>query len=447
MAAVTLSTIAIGAAIGASVGAVATYASGGRGDALWKGALVGAVSGAVTGGVGSWAGAGAGGWAGAAAGALAGGAGGVTAGVLGTALNGGNSSDYLKSGLFGGLSGAAVGGLMGGLGGSANGELPADAQGIPTTADGGYAFDDAVAGSVVDPTTASGMSGGTVGTTAIDPTLATTTPATTTPQLSDTVSSIANNQFAAAPTNTMTDIAGSSAIPQELPGGVSTSTTPQTEYSMFGGDTVTTPQPQTQTEYAMFGGDVAPKPTEQTSSGFWDKLFTPSKTSTGIKGMNLQDYMKMQGMGSLMSGGVKTMGALATAGETSANRQNLMDLYNQQQQQNQYYGNKLQATYDNPEEYLNSPEALATRQLAMQKLLAQNAAAGRRTAGLPMQNQLMMNQLTNLANYRRSIPQTNYTASGNLYNTAAQYSPTGDITTGLASMFTPMSMYALGSYL
>ena len=55
MAAVTMTTIAIGAAIGAGVGAVATYAAGGRGDALWKGALVGAVGGAITGGVGSWA--------------------------------------------------------------------------------------------------------------------------------------------------------------------------------------------------------------------------------------------------------------------------------------------------------------------------------------------------------------------------------------------------------
>lgn len=460
MAAVTLSTIAIGAAIGAGVGAVATYASGGRGDALWKGALTGAVSGAVTGGVGSWAGAGAGGWAGAAAGALAGGAGGVTAGVLGTALNGGNSSDYLKSGLFGGLSGAAVGGLMGGLGGSVNGELPADAQGIPTTADGGYAFDDAVAGSVVDPTTASGMSGGTVGTAAIDPTLATTTPATTTPQLSDTVSSIANNQFAAAPTNTMTDIAGSSAIPQELPGGVPTNTASQTPSTGELSFTFDDYPSQAQVDI----GAANPMETQSAANSYEFKLkdlgadagldtFGFNKTlgqSTGASKMgnfNLQDYMKMQGMGSLMSGGVKTMGALATAGETSANRQNLMDLYNQQQQQNQYYGNKLQATYDNPEEYLNSPEALATRQLAMQKLLAQNAAAGRRTAGLPMQNQLMMNQLTNLANYRRGIPQTNYTASGALYDKAAQYSPTGDITTGLASMFTPMSMYALGSYL
>jgi len=449
--------IAVGIAIGAAVGAIGGAASGG-GDKIWKGALVGAVSGAVTAGVGSWAGAGAGGWAGAAGGALAGGAGGLTAGVLGTALNGGNRTDYLKSGLFGGLSGAAMGGLMGGLsGGPSNGEM-ADtiAQGTPQEA---YASGgDNMWPGVDYGTSASGVAdvGTAGGTAAIDPTISsvpqpTTTPlidtSTTTPTLSDTVTTAANNQYAAAPTNTMTDIAGSSAIPQELSGGVSTSTTPQTEYSMFGGDTVTTPQPQTQTEYAMFGGDVAPKPTEQTSSGFWDKLFTPSKTSTGTKGMNLQDYMKMQGMGSLMSGGVKTMGALATAGETSANRQNLMDLYNQQQQQNQYYGNKLQATYDNPEEYLNSPEALATRQLAMQKLLAQNAAAGRRTAGLPMQNQLMMNQLTNLANYRRGIPQTNYTASGALYDKAAQYSPTGDITTGLASMFTPMSMYALGSYL
>lgn len=485
MAAVTLTTVAIGAAIGAGVGAVATYAAGGRGDALWKGALVGAVSGAVTAGVGSWAGAGAGGWAGAGAGALAGGAGGVTAGVLGTALNGGNRSDYLKNSLFGGLGGAALGAVGGAL--SGGNALPADANGIPTTADGSYAFDDAVAGSVVDPNAASSLSGGTVGTSggtaAIDPTLATTTVSqpTTTPALQDTVNTLSNNQYAAAPTSTMTDIGGSSATPQELPGGVPLTDTSNTvsgsglkmpsgsSYSLENGFNIPdqtglqpTGQvgievPKSATEYTPFTeeGQAALKgipnykqPGAYDVSAYkapepsmWDKLTGIGSKKMGD--MTLGDYMKMQGMGSLLSGGVKTVGALSTAGETQANRNALMDLYNQQNTQNQYYNQKLQSTYDNPEEYLNSPEAVASRQLAMQKLLAQNAMAGRRTAGLATQQQLMMNQLANLNAYRQGMPRTQYGTAADIYNKGAAYSPTGDITTGLSSMFTPLSMYAL----
>lgn len=466
MAAVTLTTVAIGAAIGAGVGAVATYAAGGRGDALWKGALVGAVSGAVTAGVGSWAGAGAGGWAGAGAGALAGGAGGVTAGVLGTALNGGNSSDYLKAGLFGGLSGAAVGAIGGAMGGGVNGELATDAQGIPTTADGAYAFDDAVTGSVVDPNAASSLSGGTVGTAAVDPTLAAPSPAMTTPQLDtgstplvDTVNNLAGNQYAAAPTGTMTDIGGSSAVSQELSGGIPIAT--QTQQTPSLGETAFTfddypsqAMVNVGTANPMGTTELANSPTFQAKSLGADlgidtfgygKNASDSGWSWGGKGkgMGLEDYLKMQGMGSMLSGGVRTMGAVATAPETAANRANLMNLYDQQNQQNQYYANKIQSTYDNPEEYLNSPEALASRQLAMQKLLAQNAAAGRRTAGLATQNQLMMNQLGNLTNYRRSMPTPNYVSASNIYNTGAAYSPTADITGGLSSMFTPASMYAL----
>lgn len=475
--------VAIAVGIGAAIGAIGGATVGGGGDAIWKGALVGAVSGAVTGGVGSWAGAGAGGWAGAAGGALAGGAGGVTGGLLNAALNGGTGSDYLKGGLFGGLGGAALGaagGALGGGEGTINGELPAGAETTP--------LDMSTATSVEGPTipiqeTTGGLAGGNINAAAtVDPTLAAPTQSYTAPALSD--------MYAAAPTNTVTDIGGSSAIPQELPGGV-----PLDSGSTYTGSGLKMPQGSSfnldsgfdipdQTGLQSTGqvGISAPESastyTPTTPEGTQAMAGMPSYESPGSydvskslyktpepnmwdkisKGFSMDGdlgkLLKMQGYGQLASGLMKTAGAVATAPETARNRQQLMDLYNTQMGQlntqanaaNKYQQN-LQATYDNPEAYLSSPEAAAARSAAMQKLLAQNAAAGRRTAGLSMQNQLMMNQLSNLANYRRglqgNIQYPNYSPAATTLNYAQQYSPTADIMGGLASGVTPLSLYSL----
>lgn len=468
-----IETIAIGMAIGAAVGAIGGATVGGGGDAIWKGALVGAVSGAVTGGVGSWAGAGAGGWAGAAAGALAGGAGGLTAGVLGTALNGGNSSDYLKAGLFGGLGGAALGAAGGALGGGANGELM-----TPET----QPLDMSTATSVEGPTvpiqeSTTGLGGNINAAAQVDPTLATQTPAVTAPQLSDTVNNLSNNQYAAANTGTMTDIGGSSAQPLELPGSYQASDTGNfrglqmptasnsgTGLDLTGNVGINPPDNALAPELTTDFGKQAVSDYSYTPKGEYSaETLMPGKEPPSMwdkisKGLSMDGdlgkYLKMQGYGQLAGGAMKTFGAAATAPETAQNRRQLMDLYNTQM--NQYnqqagvtnkYQQQLQSTYDNPESYLNTPEALAARSQAMQKLLAQNAMAGRRTAGLPMQNQLMMNQLSNLANYRRglqgNIQYPNYTPAASTLNMAQQYSPTADIMGGLSSMFTPTSMYAL----
>ena len=479
-------TVAIGMAIGAAVGAIGGATVGGGGDAIWKGALTGAVSGAVTGGVGSWAG---GVMGSVASGALAGGAGGLTAGLLGTALSGGNRSDYLRGGLFGGLGGAALGAAGGYLQGGTNGELgtlASEADAIPTTATGEYAFDDAIAGSAVDPNVASSLSGGTVGgTTTVDPTLAAPTPAVTQPTLDAGTQPL---QFASNQTTTDVPL-GMQSEPQLLPGGVDMSA-PQfgsdISYSgphipsagggakdTFGLADMYVNNPNlgamnntlgetsfTFDDYpsqAMINAGTA-NPTDTTavteSPAFkWDTFKENISKGLNMDG-GLKDYLKLAGYGQLGQGLMKTLGAAATAPETRQNRQQLMDLYNTQM--NQYntqanaanaYQQNLQSTYDNPESYLSSPEAVATRQLALQKLLAQNAAAGRRTAGLPIQNQLMMNQLTNLANYRKglagNIQYPNYSPAANTLNYAQQYSPTADIIGGLSSMVTPTSLYSL----
>ena len=163
----------------------------------------------------------------------------------------------------------------------------------------------------------------------------------------------------------------------------------------------------------------------------------------GTGKMGLEDYLKMQGKAQLLGGGVKALGALATAPETQQNKNALMDLYNQQQQQAQYYDNLMRGTYTNPQGYLGSPEAAATRSAALQKILAQNAQAGRRTAGGAAYNQLMMNQLQNLNQYRQGMPRPTYGAALQTLQGAQQYSPTADIFGGLASMATPLSLYSL----
>ena len=158
--------------------------------------------------------------------------------------------------------------------------------------------------------------------------------------------------------------------------------------------------------------------------------------------------------GNMMGQALKGVGSVAGMNEARQNQNQLMDLYNAQR--NQYnvqnaaanqYQQQLQDTYSNPNEYLNSPEAVAARQQAMQKLLAQNAMAGRRTAGLSMQNQLMMNQLSNLQNYRQGLRSAatgayaSPTGMANVLQAAQAQSPQGNLMAGLGSIFAPAASY------
>ena len=443
MAAVTMTTIAIGAAIGAGVGAVATYAAGGRGDALWKGALTGAVGGAITGGVGSWASAA--GYSAIASGAMAGAAGGIGAGALGTALSGGNSSDYLRNIATGGLAGAALGAAGGYMSGGES-AATAGTSGI----EGGVEAGSGLAGMDAGLETG-GVQGLNTGATAAPGVEASVTgPTAATPSLSDTVSGLSQGGTTSA-LETGGAMAGGGAAP-----ALSTTTAAPTTAPMasggFGADT--SPAAFDMSGGANFTSGSAPMGSTGSATipedNFWnnyfgDKSYVGSQMDAGTKGtgMGLEDYLKMQGKAQLLGGGVKALGALATAPETQQNRNQLMDLYNQQNAANQYYQNLMQQSYQNPQGYLGSPEAAATRSAALQKILASNAAAGRRTAGSAAYNQLMMNQLQNLGNYRRGIPQPQYGTAAQTLNYAQQYSPTADIFGGLASMATPLSLYSL----
>lgn len=469
--AVATSTVLIGAAIGAGIGAIMGTKTGG--DAIWKGALAGGVAGAVTGGVGSWAGgaaaAGGLGWSPMAAGALAGATGGLTGGVLNTALNGGTGSDYLRSGLTGAALGGAVGGAAGYLSGGAEAAAnPEMVSGTPYTSDAS-----GVTTPLPDAGVASSLGGADVaGTAAIDPTLATT--ATQTPMYGADISysgphvpsvgggaqdtfGLANMYESGAGLSAAAPVA--SAAPTTTPAAFSGETS-------FGFDDYPSQaMVDSGTANAMGTSDLASSPTFQAKSlgadvGLDTFDYGKNASDSGWKwgstgqGKGMNDLFKMMGYSTLAKGGMNTLGALATAGETSQNRQQLMDLYNTQMNQyNQQANaantmqNRLEETYTNPDDYLNSPEAQAARSLAMQKLLAQNAMAGRRSAGLAMQNQLMMNQLGNLQNYRTGIRQgiqyPNYAPANAALQGAQMYSPTADIMGGLSSAVTPMSLYSL----
>lgn len=446
--------VAIGVGIGAVVGGTAAaIQSGGDFNAIWKGALVGAVGGAV----GGWAApALTGALGGTLGGMAAGGLGGLTSGVLGTALNGGNASDYLQNGLFGAIGGAATGGLTGAAGalGGEAGVNPVTGEAVPTGAPEITAMPDVNA-----PT---GMSGNVNAAEAVNTSVTgnapSTTPEFTTPQL-DT-GTPANTQYAANNTGTMTDIGGSSAVPQELPGGYQapqTTTASPDQFKSF----VNSGNTNSQTGLSAFDLAGANSGEGQTLAPVENTSMPTQVGNESPTGWNLGDVLKKTGQGVAgkmlnMGNLLKGAGAVQGYGEAKQNRQQLMDLYNTQMGQyntqnaaaNQYQ-QQLQNTYNNPNAYLNSPEAEATRQQAMQKLLAQNAAAGRRSAGLAMQNQLMQNQLANLSNYRTGLSNAArgaYASPTGLHQTlgAAQaQSPAGNLYAGLGSIFAPQPNYVI----
>lgn len=447
MAMATTTAILVGAAIGAGVGAVATYASGGRGDAIWKGALVGAVGGAIAPGVGSWAG---GGILGGAAGGLAGG---VAAGALGTALNGGNSSDYLRNITTGGLMGGALGaagGYLSEAGAAEAGVNPVTNEPVPTGSPEITALPDAEAASGVQTgtTAAPAVQTSVTGATAA-PTQGSTTP------LADTVANVSSGFGSDTSLPTGAKGLDSSA----MFGGQTTQPTAAGGYESFDKLPANYAVDDYATQAQIDAGTANPMGTKDLANSYEFKLkdlgadmgldtFGFGKTlgqtaTTGTGKMGLEDYLKMQGKAQLVGGGIKALGAIATAPETQQNRNQLMDLYNQQNAANQYYQNLMQNTYQNPMGYLGSGEAAATRSAALQKALAMNAAAGRRTQGGALANQLMQTQLQNLQNYRRGIPQPQYGTAAQTLNYAQQYSPTADIFGGLASMATPLSLYSL----
>lgn len=429
--------VAVGAAAGAGLGAIAGSAKGG--DAIWKGALTGAVAGAASGGMYSWAPLG----AGAVGGALAGGTGGLVSGALGTALNGGNSSDYLRNMFTQGATGA----LLGGAGGAAFGPSAGEAGAIPTAPETATA----ATGTEYAPfggDTASGL-GNVEAAPGVQQSITGPTAQPTQPALSDTVNNLGGNQYAAANTGTMTDIGGSSAIPQELPGGVSTgtqtSTTPSMGETAFTFDDYPSQAMIDQgTANTMGTQELANSPAFKMKElgadlgmdtyGYGKTL---GQTAPKGQGKNMNDMFDMYLKNQMVGGAMRGIGGLVGAGEAQQNRQQLMDLYNQQNAQNQFYNNQLQQTYQNPQAYLGSPEAQATRSMALQKALATNAAAGRRTQGAALNNLLMQEQLKNLGAYRAGMPRPSYGTANQIAQAAQQQSPLSSITGGLANIFTP----------
>lgn len=467
-----MSTIAIGMAVGAVVGGgAAAIQSGGNFDAIWKGALVGAAAG----GIGGWAAPALAPTLGitsaAGMGALGGGIAGVSGGLLNAAVNGGTGEDYWKGALFGGLGGAATGALAGGLSSSFGGETtginPVTGEPVPVGTPEITPLSDAGTPAVsLSSPAASGMGGSNI-------------------DAASTInSSVTGGSATPAPTSTPFDTSG---IPltqsnqyafddavQSIPMGTQQSFN-NAELSNLGqyigaenanptvnagntadpfsmGKAWSAPTSQVEAQLAPYAAENAAQNklmwqggNNSNQPGFFDSLFS-KKTGGDMLGKVL--------MGNMMGNALKGAGSIMGMNEARQNQQQLMDLYNQQNQQYQTqnaaanaYQNQLGETYTNPDAYLSSPEAVASRQLAMQKLLAQNAMAGRRTAGLPMQNQLMMNQLANLQNYRQGLRSAatgayaSPTGMANVLQAAQAQSPQGNLMAGLGSIFAPAATY------
>lgn len=531
--------VAVGVAVGAVVGgAAAAIQTGGDFDAIWKGALVGAVAG----GVGGWAAPALAPTLGitsaAGIGALGGGIAGVLGGVGNVALSGGSGEDYLKAGLFGGIGGAATGGALGALGGEA-GAVATTPEGAPVATAGGAApapisGESGLASNTLEtggfmgsesPATglSSDVAGG--GTQAVQSTV------TGAPAPQPQTAPVLSDMYAANNTGTMTDIGGSSPVPQQLSGGYvqpeigqssalldslgaqgqSSSANSLSALGLNssipaeGSSSPFVPNQSNASQYSLGGGDYG----VTTSTGDvlnsageklgkapgWEMPGQATVRGTAelptSNGFNFGDFLSQTGKGlagKMLTAGnlLKGVGSVAGYGEAKQNKQQLMDLYNQQNAYNQQlqgmnaqafnqnlaantanqqafrdqlaaaqgYNTQLQNTYTNPNEYLNSPEAQASRSLAMQKLLAQQSAAGRRTSGLAAQNQLMANQLNNLQAYRQGLrqaiqypnqaPSMGYQATTNpaLTLSAAQsQSPMGNALAGLGSIFAPQPNY------
>lgn len=463
-----MSTIAIGMAIGAVVGGgAAAIQSGGDFNAIWKGALVGGVAG----GIGGWAApalAPALGITSAAGiGALGGGIAGVSGGLLNAAINGGNGEDYWKGALFGGIGGAATGALGGSLfgGAEAGGVNPVTGEAVPVGTPEITPLSDAgaPATSLSSPVASSVGGGGIDAASTIN---ASVTGGTAAPAPSLTADS------SGIPLTQAGQYAFDDAV-QNMPMGTQQSFN-NAELSGLGqyigaenanptvnagntsdpfdmGKLWSQPTSQVEAQLAPYASENAAQNKlmwqggNNNQPGLFDSLFS-KKTGGDMLGKVL--------MGNMMGNALKGGGAIMGMNEARQNQNQLMDLYNQQNQQYQTqnaaanaYQNQLGETYSNPDAYLNSPEALASRQLAMQKLLAQNAQAGRRTAGLPMQNQLMINQLQNLAAYRQGLRSAatgayaSPTGLGSTLQAAQAQSPTGNLMAGLGSIFAPAAAY------
>ena len=136
---------------------------------------------------------------------------------------------------------------------------------------------------------------------------------------------------------------------------------------------------------------------------------------------------------------LKGVGSILGAQEASQNRGQLQDMYNQMQNRNQFYNQQLQQTYQNPQAYLQSPEAQALRSAAGQQIAREDARTGRRGQYVAAMNQLNQQMLGNLGNYRKGLaglvgPQYDQQQLA-LQRALMAQSPTGNIMAGLGSIF------------
>lgn len=145
------------------------------------------------------------------------------------------------------------------------------------------------------------------------------------------------------------------------------------------------------------------------------------------------------GLTKLASPILKGVSGILGAQEASQNKSQLQDMMNQMNSRNQFYNNQLRQTYENPQAYLQSPEAQALRSAAGQQIAREDARTGRRGQYVAAMNQLNQSMLGNLAKYRQGLagqtgPQYDQSQLA-LQRALMAQSPTGNVMAGLGSIF------------
>lgn len=193
------------------------------------------------------------------------------------------------------------------------------------------------------------------------------------------------------------------------------------------------------------GGEQFGPPMSAMNSGGpdWGSFFSNEAPADWTNSLPQQSMIdKLGGWGAVMPSAMKGLGTLFSMNETRQKQRALQDIADQQA----FYNNKLQQSYNDPNSYLNSPEGRALRSGTAQAVARQAAATGRRSqtgAQMNLVNQAMMD---NLGKYRAGLEKA-YSPQNQLAAQlkANERSGKGDVLAGLESLFTsPLGQKVLG---
>lgn len=178
----------------------------------------------------------------------------------------------------------------------------------------------------------------------------------------------------------------------------------------------------------------------------WGSVLTNEAPQSWVDSLPQQSMIdKLGGYGAVLPTAMKGLGTLFSMRDAGRNRAALQNLADQQQ----FYNNKLQESYNNPNAYLNSPEGRALRSQTAQAIARKAAAGGMRSQTGAQMNALNQAMMANLGNYRQGLAKSyDPRVAMALQDAIAQRSKAGQLATGLESLFNnPDAMGMIGKAL